>query len=85
MMSWANSLPDFFVLFCFLNRTEMTIVEEWIRMQASGLISLVLMFEWFSKRTSLQMLFEGGHKLSSELKPQITRKFTFYDRVNIHT
>lgn len=48
-----------FVLFSFLNSIEMTIGEEWTRILAVGFISFVLMFEWFSKRTSLQM-FEVG-------------------------
>ena len=49
MMCWVNSLPDFFVLFCFLNSTQVTTIEEWIRMQTTGLISLISMFECFQK------------------------------------
>lgn len=50
-----NELDKFFarLFFSFLNSAEVTTIE-WIRIRAADLVSLVLIFEWFSKRTSLQ-------------------------------
>lgn len=56
MRKTDDELGKFFarLLFCFLNSPEVTAIEL-SRVQVAGLNSFILVFEWFSKRISLQM------------------------------